>query len=436
MHQRDDITRTAPVAAVLLAALLLLLSGCRSEAGSAADGERVPLRVSLLLISEAQTQYYQWAERVYEERHPDVDIIFEQFPGTSLKDFEIKLRLRFRSRQSPDIFHYRANALLEFANQGLLAPAPDYIERIVRENGLNELVREAPYYNGRCYGVVHDASWTALYYNKEMFRAAGLDPERPPRTWDELLRYAKRLTVYRPDGSIARSGFSLRKTGYKPGIAEKWLTFFYSAGGGEGFNKAGTEAYFDSEAGRDAMELYQEVLFEEDIDAAGLESDMQAFGQGLTAMFIREIHVVPWMREHHPNVEFGVARLPSLASSQSYGGSYPLVVSNDSEHKEEAWRFVEFLMSDPVYARYVRVAETLPATRSVAQRPEFQDNPYLATFLKQPVHPPPKVPRVSRALAILGGYIERFIYGHMGPREALQEATRQINALLERNEPS
>lgn len=419
----------------LLLTLLLCATagGCQSDAAS--EEGRTPIRVFLLLINQQQTQYYQWAEETYEARHPDVNIIFEQFPGTSLKDYEIKLRLRFRSRQAPDIFQYREMGLVEFAHRGLLAPAPDYIEEIVQENSLNELVRRAPYFDGVCYGVVHDASWTALYYNKEMFREAGLDPEQPPRTWRELLNYAERLTKYRPDGSIRRSGLSLRKTGYKPGIAEKWLTFFYSAGGTD-FNEAGTEAYFDSEAGRAAMGLYQEVLFEEHIDVAGLESDMQAFGQERTAMFIREIHAVSWLREHHPDLEFDVAPIPALTTSESGGGAYPMVVSNDSEHKEAAWRFIEFLMGDEVYARYVRMGETLPCTRSVATLPEFQNDSYLPVFLKQPVHPPPKVPKATRALSILGGYIERFCYGHMSAQEALEEANRQVNALLARNKPS
>ncbi len=407
------------------------VGGCQSGTGGS-DG-RIPIRVFLLLIAEEQTAYYQWAEETYEAEHPQVNIIFEQFAGTSLKDYEIKLRLRFRSRQSPDIFMYRENALFEFANRGLLAPAPDYIERIVQENSLNDLVRSAPYFNGICYGVVHDADWTALYYNKEMFREAGLDPEQPPETWDELLAYAKRLTKYRPDGSIRRAGLSLRKTGYKPGIAEKWLTFFYSAGG-QDFNAAGTEAYFDSPAGRAAMELYQEVLFEEDIDATYMESGQQAFGQGRAAMFIREIHVVRWLRKRHPDIEFGVAPIPAKETSESGGGSYPMVVSNDSEHKAAAWRFIEFLMSDKAYAKYVRMAEVLPCTRSVARMPEFQNDPYLQVFLEQPVHPPAKLPNVERALSILGAYIERFCYGYMEPEEMLERATREINALLSRNE--
>lgn len=415
----------------LVLGLILLLTACGGNGGSS-DG-RTPIRIFLLLIASEQTQYFQWAEQAYEAENPDVNIIFEQFPGTSLKDYEIKLRLRFRSGKSPDIFHFRENVLVEFQRNGLMAPAPDYIEEMVRENSLNDLIRSAPYYDGRCYGIVHDADWTALYYNKDMFEEAGLDPERPPETWEEMLDYAEKLTVRRPDGSLVRAGLSLRKTGYKAGIGEKWLTFFYSAGGID-FNEDGTEAYFESPAGRRATELYQTVLFDKRLDSVNLESDQQAFGQGIAAMFIREIHVVRWLKEHHPDVNFGVGPVPKYAESLSGGGSYPMVVSNDSEHKEEAWRFVEWLMKDEAYARYVRMAQVLPCTRSVAELPEFADDPHMRVFLDQPVYPPRKFSGVGRATDMLGAYIERFAYGQLGGDEMLERANRDINAMLRRNE--
>lgn len=424
------IRRTSLSASIFLG-LTLVFSGCGDGSG-ASDG-RIPISIFLLLLSSEQTEYYRWAERTYEAEHPEVDIVFEQFPGTSLKDFEIKLRLRFRSRQSPDIFYFRENALAEFKRNGLLAPAPDYIVKMIEENSLNDLVRTASYYDDGYYGIVHDADWTALYYNKDMFEEAGLDPNRPPETWEQMLDYAEKLTVRRPDGSLSRAGISLRKTGYKPGTAEKWLTFFYSAGGID-YNQQGTEAYFDSPAGHRAIDLYETILLDRKLDSVNLESDQQAFGQGLAAMFIREIHVVRWLREHHPNVNFGVGPIPRNVESLSGGGSYPMVVSNDSEHKEEAWRFVEWLMQDEPYAKYVRMTNVLPCTKSVAEMPEFGDDPYLRVFLEQPVYPPRKFPRIGRANDILGAYIERFCYGMIGAAEMLERANEEINALLERNE--
>jgi multiple sugar transport system substrate-binding protein len=417
----------------LIVIVLAMVAGCRGDGGTTGEG-RKPLNVFFLLISTKQVEFYQWAERQFEAANPDVDVIFEQFPGTSLKDYEIKIRLRYASGDPPDVWYFRENLLAEFVDLDLLAEAPPHIERIVQENSLNEMIRQAPYFDGICYGIAHNAAWQALYYNKDMFREAGLDPERPPETWDELLDYAELLTARRADGGVERAGISLRKTGYSPGTAEKWLTFFYSAGGTP-FDADGSKSLFDSEAGRATNEFYEEV-FRRKLDSVEHEGDQQDFGQGRVAMFIRELHVVDWMRTNYPNVNFGVAKIPvpdTSFTSYSSGGSYPFVVSKGSDVEETAWRFIEFLMSDEPYTKYMQMLNELPMLKSVAALPEFSEDPYVRTFLEQPVYIPPKFPHDKRSLGILGAYIERLAYGHLTSEEMLERATHDIDAHLRTN---
>ena len=419
------------VVSVLVAASVL---GCGSDRDAASGDGRTPLRVYMMLLSTKQVEFYQWAERTYEAAHPDVDIIIEQFPGSSLKDFEIKLRLRFASGEAPDIFVAHENVITELARLDLLDPAPDYIETMVQENSLNAMVRQAPYYRGTCYGIVNDAVWQVLYYNKDMFREAGLDPEKPPETWEELLEYADRLTVRGPDGAPVRAGISIRKTGYKPGIAEKWFTFLYAAGG-RPYSADGTKAAFNSPAGREALELYRQILFEKNIDSVTLEGDQQGFGQQRVAMFLREIHVLLWLEEHYPDLDFGVGPVPARDQSISHGGSYLYVVSKDSPHTDSAWRFIEWLMSDEAYARRVGMGGVTPTTKTVAALPVYQNNPMIKVFLEQKVAPTESFPRVTRAYGIVGSYIERFAYGHLTIDETLRRAEKEVNALLSRNLP-
>ena len=432
---RQPIFETTMKCRTLFLSLLLLLplAGCRQNHAVTGDG-RIPLRVFLLLISTKQVAFYQWAEQEYERLNPNVDLIIEQFPGTSLKDFEIKIRLRYASGQAPDIWYHREDLLSEFVNLGLVDPAPEYIAKLVRENSLNEMVRDASFFDGRCYGIAHSAAWTALYYNKQMFREAGLDPERPPQTWDELIDYADRLTIRRPDGSIARAGFSLRKAGYKRGTAEKFLTFFYTAGG-RVFNAEGTKSNFDTPAGRAALSFYKTIL-DRRIDSVEFEGDQQGFGQGRVAMFIRELHVVDWLRTNYPDLGFGVAPIPSFEAgepSYSSGGAYPFVVSSDSKYKDEAWRFLEFLMQDGPYARYMRTVGELPMLKSVAEQPEFSDDPARRVFIEQPVRASPKLPYDKRSMEIIGAYIERFAYGHLTLDETLRRMTNDVDAHVQTN---
>ena len=415
-------------------ALCTLLLACQQEPPG--DG-RKPVSVFVLPISSDQMGFFDWAEEEFEKQRPDVDIQIEQFPGSSLKDYEIKLRLRYASGNAPDIWYFRENELAEYVDLGLIDPAPDYIERIVQENSVNDMIREAPYFNGICYGIVHHAGWTVLYYNKAHFREAGLDPERPPTNWNELIDYAERLTQRDPDGTLLRTGLSLRKTGYKQGTAEKWLTFFYSAGGVP-FDETGTISYFDSEAGKAAFELYETVLFDKNIDSVTLDGDQRGFGQGRVSMFIREDHVIYWLSENFPEIEYGIAPIPPLDSthtSYSSGGAFPMVVNSESPHKEESWRFLEFLLQDDAYLRYVRAVKAQPVLYSVAERPEFKGNPMLQIYRNQPVYLPPKFAHDKYSLELIGTYVERFAYGHLTAQETVERMTGEINAQLRLRAP-
>ncbi len=428
--RKAGFVRVARVAVLWFAAALLGV-GCGGRTGDAGDG-RIELRFNLLLISAGQVEHFQWVEEEYERLNPDVDVVFEQFPGSSLKDFEIKLRLRFASGQAPDVFFINDRVVAEFARFGLLSEAPAFITAYADSMSLNQGVRDAPYFDGVSYGITSDIAPTVLYYNKDMFREVGLDPEAPPSNWEELLDMADRLTVRNEQGVPTRAGLSLRKTGFKPGTAEKWLTFLYSAGG-DAFDDGGTRSLVDSPAGRRALDLYNEVLFDRAIDAVTLEGDQQGFGQGRVAMFLREVHVVRWMQENYPDVDFGVAPIPEDEGSYSAGGTYIWAVSGDSPHQEAAWRFVRFMMSHDVYARYAEVGGALPTIRSVAELPVYRDDPYLSTFLEQELRIITPFPRLQQALEIVGAYIERFCYGQLPASEVLPRMEEDLNALLAPN---
>ena len=215
--------RCAPALFVALCGLLLLglLAGCDTDRGARTADGRIPVRVYLLLISTEQVEFYNWAEKTYEAQNPGTDIIIEQFPGSSLKDYEIKLRLRYSSGQAPDVFHVHANVMAELADLGLLEPAPAFIDSLVQAEGRTERIRQATVFDGVNYGMVSDVTPTVLYYNKDIFREAGLDPDRPPQTWDELIDYAEQTAQHDAQGNVTRAGISLRKRGFKPGTAGK-----------------------------------------------------------------------------------------------------------------------------------------------------------------------------------------------------------------------
>lgn len=404
-----------------------MLAGCTSS--DSGDG-RTPVRIFLMFLSTREAEYFKWVEQTYEARNPEVDVQIMHFPGSSLKDFEVKLRLMFASGQAPDVIPVAEAVAADFARKKLLDPCPPYIEEMVVQNSVNDLVRESAYVDGTCYGMANAGVWTVMFYNKKMFREVGLDPDRPPETWDELLDHAERLTVRDADGEPTRAGFFIRKTGFKPGIAGKWLTFLYSAGG-RPFSTDGRRSTINSPEGREALGFYKEIL-DRRIDSIEIDGDEQGFGQEKVAIFFREAYMMRFLDEHYPQVEYGVAPIPKKARSMSDGASYVTTVNADSPNKEEAWRFIAFLMQDEAYERLVRSGGAMPATKSVASLPRYAEDPMIRTFLDQPVAPTNTDRGMDRALETLGAYIERFCYGHLTIDETLERAEDEINAILDR----
>ncbi len=424
--RRTDCVRVPLLILTLI--LVAILAGCGSHEQSS-DG-RIPIRIFLMFLSPKESDYYAWAEKTFEERNPALDVQIMHFPGASLKDFEVKLRLMFASHQAPDIVPVAEALAAKFARKGLLARCPPYIKKMVDENSLNEFVRQSGYVDGTCYGIANNAAWTVMFYNKKLFREVGLDPDRPPRTWDELLDYADRLTVRDASGEPTRAGFFIRKTGVIPGIAGKWLTFLYSAGG-HPFTPDGKRAAFNSPEGREALGFYKTIL-DRKIDSIRLDGDEQGFGQEKVAIFFRESYMTRFLAEHYPNVEYGLAPIPRKKFSLSDGASYVLTVNAESQDREAAWRFVQFLMSDEAYARMMDSGGTTPTIKSIATLPKYAQDPLVQTFLEQPVAPTNTGPGMDRALETLGAYIERFCYGHLTIDETLERAEKDINALLDR----
>ena len=111
-------------------------------------------------------------------------------------------------------------------------------------------------WKGQVYGIPFlEGSKPALYYNTKMFKEAGLDPNKPPTTFDELLTYAQKLTKKDAAGNPTRAGITLRLVGQGSGVAEKFWYVLYAMGGDPVIQgKSGKwRNNYDNDAGRAAL---------------------------------------------------------------------------------------------------------------------------------------------------------------------------------------
>ena len=363
----------------------------------------------------------------FEEEHPSIKIKNNPFVGSS-ENYQAKLLTRLSSDAGPDIYSVGDNTLFRYAKAGMTAPAPEQFANSLTNN-FSEALKDGiisvlTWDDDQLYGVPWKIDYVALWYNKDMFKEAGLT--EPPSNLEELREYAIKLTK-RENGRVVRSGISLRCHTGGAGQTDKWINLL-TAMGGELFNKEMTEAVFHNKAGVKALEYLVDLIYEDKVDAVDLQPrDKEGFALEKTAMFGREPSVLVFLKDAAPDLNYGLAPFP--------GKSIPFIdalcVSAQSKEKEAAWTFLEWLMKPEVFVRWQKRLGSIPLLQPIADMPYFQNNEILSGFVKQPLWNVPKHEKLYEIKIILGDYLEKACYEKLTPQEALDQAANEINKILQ-----
>lgn len=190
---------------------------------------------------------------------------------------------------------------------------------------------------GHVWGIPFQRSTIVAYYNKDMFREAGLDPESPPSTWDEMVEAGKALTK---DGT---HGLMIPSTGYP-----YWMFQALAIQNGkELMSDDGLETYFDDPAVVEALEFWQSLSAEHGIMPTGTiewGTLRQAFLEGQTAMMWHTTGNLTAVKDA-ASFDFGVSVLPGnvRAGSPTGGGNFYLFEDTTDEERAAALKLIQFM---------------------------------------------------------------------------------------------
>lgn len=177
-----------------------------------------------------------------------------------------------------------------------------------------------------------------MYYNKQMFKDAGLDPDAPPTTWEELLAACQTLTS--PPNNF---GIAVLGTGEWSVVTMN--SFIHSNGGGI-LNEDGTEAIINSPEAVEALQFYKDQA---DCAPSGSPNRIEAEAVGLfTANNAAIVFVGSWQQDtfNNSDVDWGVAMVPVPQAGDTFRGTlggFNMSLFADSEHPDETWKYIEFL---------------------------------------------------------------------------------------------
>ncbi|WP_116085221.1 ABC transporter substrate-binding protein [Tropicimonas sp. IMCC34011] len=291
-------------------------------------------------------------------------------------------------------------------------------------------------FEGKTYSIPFQRSTPVLYYNKDAFRAAGLDPESPPETWDEMIEMGKELVVTDDNGNVTQWGTRIPTLG----LGGAWLFGGLVVSKGDVLStETGTEARFDTPAARESLEFLQQLSDEGVMQPGGISwgDTPKAFLEGQTATMWTSTGNLSFINE---NAEFdwGVGFLPGGdgPGAPLGGGNFYIFSDTTEEERDAALDFIKF-MTAPENAATWSIA-----TGYVAPRPDAWETPEMEEYaaeLPQALVALDQLPHAYREFATfqrakvtqsLVDAIESVVTGGSTAAEALAEAQEEADAVL------
>jgi multiple sugar transport system substrate-binding protein len=278
--------------------------------------------------------FYEHVAEGMKASHPDLTVKVE---AIALREHEKRVALGLSSGAAADVIELAISTATRYLENGLLPKAPDNVATLVKDPAnFDPFFTASASYNGDVYGVPLFRGQSAIYYNTDMFKAAGVDA--PPKTMEEMTATAEKLTQRDASGAPSVSGWSMRLSGGGAGIAEKfWINMFQYGGnllvqGDDGKWKSDIV----NDAGRAALKQYIDNVQKLKTVTVEMPADAEAFERKQTAMFIRESWVIGDIGAKAPDLNFATAPLPtgSIVAPVTLW-----VTSTDSEKAKAAWDF-------------------------------------------------------------------------------------------------
>ena len=369
----------------------------------------------------------------------------------SLDDTFNKLKTGGQSKDVPALAQISNLATQAMVDLQVAAPMQDFIDKDkydMKDFEPNVLA----YYtvNNKLYSMPFNTSNPILYYNEDAFRAAGLDPEKPPRTFAEVTDYAKKLTKKGADGKVAMYGYSMAIYGW---FFEQLLA---ASGGlyldnGNGRDARATKATVNSLEGVKILTWWKEGFDAGIFGNFGRPTadTQKAFDAQQTAMIIDSSTVLPArLNAAQGKFELGTGFLPrpdEAAFSKSgtiIGGASAWIMKDRPEAEQKcAWEFAKFVVSPDIQAYWHTASGYYPVRKSsydvqidkdwVAKYPQFKtavDQLHMAPNIRQTQGALTGV--MPNARARIENTIEEVLQGKATPQQALDAAAVDVTKLI------
>jgi len=417
------------VTLALAAVTALLVSGCSgSPTDTTSSGAGATTSVTVWHYWDGtNADTFTSMVNDYNSSHPNVKINASNVPNS---DFLTKLRASATSNTLPDIAIGDLIWVPQINQMGTLADLSTMLPSDIMSD-INPALTSYGNIDGKQVSVPVSANNLGYMYNKTLYQQAGLDPNSPPTTWDELLADAKQITA-----ATGMPGYDLYT---QAGTDGEGLTWNFQVNlwqaGGEFLNADNTAAAFNTAQGKQALQFWMDLINSGTSPYAKWgQFEKGAGGSAQEGSWMVGI----WVGD--PPFDFGTAKVPYPTGgtpTTNLGGEQAMVFNNSDAQVKAAGDFLTWFLQADQVTKWSETTGMLPVTNSVATGSDYLNwvnntQPLLLPFVQQmpQAHARPNTPLYSKISLAFAQQLEKAFAGEASVDDALAAAEQAVNTVI------
>lgn len=414
-------------------ASLLALAACTGPSGTATSGggpaaSAAPAQITIWHYWDGtNADTFDAMVKDYELSHPGVKITTSMVPNA---DFLTKLRASATSKTLPDIAIGDLVWVPQINQIGNLADLKGLLPAEILSD-INPALTSFGTIGGKQVSVPVSANNLAYMYNKTLFKQAGLDPNKPPTTWEELMADAKQILA-----KTGKPGYDLYTQAGDSGEGVTWnFQVNLWQAGGEFLNADNTAAAFNTPAGKKALQFWVDLI----TSGASPYGKWGEFEKGKGGSAQEGSWMVGiWAAD--PPFDFGVAKAPYPSDGKpatNLGGEQAMVFNNSDANAKASADFLAWFLAGDQVTKWSEATGMLPVTNSIAKSSAYLDwvnstQPRLLPFVEQmaDAHARPNTPLYPKISLAFAQQIEKAFAGEASVDDALAAAEKAVNDVI------
>jgi len=362
-------------------------------------------------------------------------------------DTVVKIQTAIQGRNPPDFFINLATQRFSMAASKAAIPLDPFIaaDGSAGKAYINDFLSgfmEDSWVDGKIYSIPFQRSTMVLFYNKEIFQEVGLNPDKAPVSWNELIQFAQKLVKKDASGNITRYGVGLA---LNSGSAQWAFTGFALQNSSDGKNlmsEDGKKVYFNTPENVEALQLWLDLQNKYEVMAKGIVQWTDLPGQFLNGQVAMIYHTTGNLTNINNNAKFkfGVAFLPGSkrVAAPTGGGNFYISEGIPKAQQDASWKFIKFA-TEPERAAQWSIDTGYVAVRKSALETQIMKDYYAklpqakVAFDQIPLSKPELTTYdAARIWRVLNDNIQSAVTGEATAAKALQTAQSQAEEALRR----